>query len=44
MRKGFAKQSGLFQPYSIGRFNLTSSIGSYESENALALGSGYRFN
>lgn len=47
MKRGFASQaalSGLFQPYSVGRFNLSTSVGGYESTNALAVGSGYRFN
>ncbi|MFZ4832425.1 YadA C-terminal domain-containing protein [Rouxiella sp. Mn2063] len=45
MKRGFASQaalSGLFQPYSVGKFNLSMSLGGYESTNALALGSGYR--
>ncbi len=47
MKRGLAMQaalSGLFQPYSIGKYNLTASVGGYESEQALAVGSGYRFN
>ncbi|MBE8614777.1 hypothetical protein CYG68_20835 [Morganella morganii] len=36
--------SGLFQPYGIGKFNLTAGVGGYRSESAIAIGSGYRFN
>ena len=47
MKKGFASQAalnGLFQPYSVGKFNITAAIGGYDSEQAMALGTGYRFN
>ncbi|VEB98331.1 Adhesin yadA precursor [Cedecea lapagei] len=47
MKRGFASQSalsGLFQPYSVGKFNLSGSLGGYESTSAMAIGSGYRFN
>ena len=47
MKKGFAAQAalnGLFQPYSVGKFNVTAAIGGYDSEQAMALGTGYRFN
>lgn len=47
MKKGFASQAalnGLFQPYNVGKFNLSVAIGGYESEQAMALGTGYRFN
>lgn len=47
MQKGFASQaalSGLFQPYNVGKFNLSVALGGYESEQAMALGTGYRFN
>ncbi|MDO4626594.1 MAG: YadA C-terminal domain-containing protein [Pasteurellaceae bacterium] len=47
MRKGFAQQaalSGLFQPYNVGKFNVTASVGGYGSETAIAVGTGYRFN
>ena len=47
MKKGFASQAaltGLFQPYNIGKFNLSVALGGYESEQAMALGTGYRFN
>lgn len=36
--------SGLFQPYNVGKFNLTASVGGYKSHNAVAVGTGYRFN
>lgn len=36
--------SGLFQPYNVGKFNLTAAIGGYKSQNAIAVGTGYRFN
>ena len=45
IRRGLATQaalSGLFQPYSVGRFNVTASVGGYKSEQALAVGAGYR--
>ena len=45
--KGLAAQaalSGLFQPYSVGKFNVTAALGGYKSEQAVAIGSGYRFN
>lgn len=47
MKRGFASQaalSGLFQPYSIGKFNLSGSLGGYKSTSAMAMGTGYRFN
>lgn len=47
MRRAIATQaalSGLFQPYSVGRFNLTASVGGYKSEQAMAIGAGYRVN
>lgn len=47
MKRGFASQaalSGLFQPYSVGKFNLSGSLGGYESTSAMAIGTGYRFN
>lgn len=39
-----AALSGLFQPYGVGKFNLTAGVGGYTSESALAIGSGYRFD
>lgn len=47
MKKVFASQAalnGLFQPYNVGKFNLSVAIGGYESEQAMALSTGYRFN
>ena len=47
MKKGFAANAaiaGLFQPYSVGKFNVTAALGGYDSEQAIAIGSGYRFN
>lgn len=47
MKRGFAMSaatSNLFQPYSVGKFNVSAAIGGYNSENAIAVGSGYRFN
>ncbi len=47
MKKGFASQAalnGLFQPYNVGKFNVSAAIGGYDSEQAMALGAGYRFN
>ncbi|MEQ5091701.1 YadA-like family protein, partial [Providencia rettgeri] len=38
-----AALSGLFQPYGVGKFNLSAGIGGYRSESAIAVGSGYRF-
>ncbi|MGP4123323.1 MAG: YadA-like family protein [Sodalis sp. (in: enterobacteria)] len=37
-----AALTGLFQPYSIRKVNITAGIGGYESSQAIALGSGYR--
>ena len=39
-----AALSGLFQPYSVGKFNATAAVGGYSDEQALAVGVGYRFN
>ncbi|GJH42715.1 YadA C-terminal domain-containing protein [Pasteurella canis] len=47
LRRGLATQSaltGLFQPYSVGKMNVTAAVGGYQSEKAIAVGSGYRFN
>lgn len=46
-RQGLAAQaalSGLFQPYSVGKFNLTAALGGFKSDTAVAVGAGYRFN
>ena len=47
MKKGFASQAalnGLFQPYNVGKFNVSAAIGGYDSEQAMALGAGSRLN
>ena len=47
MKKGFAANAaiaGLFQPYNVGKFNVTAALGGYDSEQAIAIGSGFRFN
>lgn len=47
LKKGLAAQAalnGLFQPYGVGKFNFTMALGGYQSEQALAVGTGYRFN
>ncbi|HHN8307393.1 TPA: YadA C-terminal domain-containing protein [Morganella morganii] len=36
-----AATSNLFQPYNVGKFNLSAAVGGYNSENAVAVGSGY---
>ena len=46
MQRGFATQAalaGLFQPYSVGKHNVTAGVGTYNSHVAFAVGSGYRF-
>ena len=45
--KGFAANaalSGLFQPYGVGKMNLTAGVGGYKDESAVAVGMGYRIN
>ena len=47
LKRGLAAQSalnGLFQPYSVGKFNASMALGGYDSKTAIAVGSGYRFN
>ncbi|HDW3969098.1 TPA: YadA-like family protein [Escherichia coli] len=39
-----AALAGLFQPYSVGKFNATAAVGGYSDQQALAVGVGYRFN
>ena len=39
-----AALSMLFQPYGVGKFNLTAGVGGHGSETAIAVGSGYRFD
>lgn len=44
---GMAIQSAhaaLFQPYRVGRVNVTAGLGGYKGKTALAVGVGYRFN
>lgn len=36
--------ANLFQPYKVGKLNLTASVGGYKSTHAVAIGTGYRFN
>ncbi|MEC4900762.1 YadA-like family protein [Escherichia coli] len=38
-----AAPAGLFQPYSVGKFNATAAVGGYRDEQAIAVGVGYRF-
>ncbi|MEM8060186.1 YadA C-terminal domain-containing protein [Morganella morganii subsp. sibonii] len=47
LEKGMAKSAalnGLFQPYGVGKLNFTAAVGGYGSKNAVAVGTGYRFN
>ncbi|WP_249961850.1 YadA-like family protein [Histophilus somni] len=47
LQRGLASQAalnGLFQPYGVGKLNFTAAVGGYNSEKAIAVGSGYRFN
>ncbi|AKD37462.1 ubiquitous surface protein A2H [Pasteurella multocida subsp. multocida OH4807] len=47
VKNGLATQSalnGLFQPYNIGKMNVSAALGGYKSHNALAVGAGFRFN
>ncbi|AFP84908.1 YadA C-terminal domain-containing protein [secondary endosymbiont of Ctenarytaina eucalypti] len=39
-----AALAGLFQPYCVGKANVTAGLGGYRSSQALAVGSGYRMN
>lgn len=46
-RRAMASQyamAGLFQPYNVGRINVSAAIGGYKSEQAIAIGAGYRIN
>lgn len=38
-----AALAGLFQPYSVGKFNATAALGGYSDKQAVAIGIGYRF-
>ncbi|MDR0217550.1 MAG: YadA-like family protein [Enterobacteriaceae bacterium] len=47
VNKGLASAaalSGLFQPYNVGKFNLSAGVGGYRGESSIAVGTGYRFN
>ncbi|MGX2957460.1 YadA C-terminal domain-containing protein, partial [Ursidibacter sp. B-7004-1] len=47
LERGLAQQaalSGLFQPYNVGKVNVTAAVGGYKSKTAVAVGAGYRFN
>nr|WP_240327125.1 YadA C-terminal domain-containing protein [Ursidibacter arcticus] len=47
LERGLAQQaalSGLFQPYNVGKVNITAAVGGYKSATAVAVGAGYRFN
>ncbi|AKD37463.1 outer membrane protein 100 [Pasteurella multocida subsp. multocida OH4807] len=47
LKNGLATQAalnGLFQPYSVGKFNMSVAVGGYRDRTALAVGMGYRFN
>ncbi|WP_429696971.1 YadA C-terminal domain-containing protein [Aggregatibacter kilianii] len=47
VKNGLASQaalSGLFQPYNVGKVNVSAAVGGYKSKTALAVGTGYRFN
>lgn len=39
-----AALAGLFQPYSVGKFNTTVALGGYSDKQAVAVGVGYRLN
>lgn len=39
-----AALNGLFQPYSVGKANISTAMGGYGSETAVAVGGGYRLN
>ncbi|MCD0229774.1 YadA-like family protein, partial [Enterobacter hormaechei subsp. steigerwaltii] len=44
-RQGLAEQaalSGLFQPYNVGRFNVTAAVGGYTAASVVASGTGFR--
>ena len=47
LKRGLAAQAalnGLFQPYNVGKLNLTAAVGGYKSQTAVAVGTGYRHN
>lgn len=39
-----AALTGLFQPYNVGKVNVTAGVGGYNTSTAIAIGAGYRFN
>lgn len=39
-----AALTGLFQPYNVGKLNVSAALGGYKSRTALAVGVGYRVN
>ncbi|WP_174224032.1 YadA-like family protein, partial [Candidatus Fukatsuia symbiotica] len=39
-----AALTGLFQPYNVGKVNVTVGVGGYNASTAIAIGTGYRFN
>ena len=39
-----AALAGLFQPYSVGKMNVTAAVGGYKSKTAVAVGTGFRVN
>ncbi|MFC2568484.1 MAG: YadA C-terminal domain-containing protein, partial [Haemophilus parainfluenzae] len=39
-----AALNGLFQPYNVGKLNISAAVGGYRNKTALAVGSGFRFN
>ncbi|HHF0438942.1 YadA C-terminal domain-containing protein [Haemophilus influenzae] len=47
LKRGLASQAalnGLFQPYNVGKLNLTAAVGGYKSQTTVAVGTGYRYN
>ncbi|OOR99459.1 hypothetical protein B0186_07485 [Canicola haemoglobinophilus] len=47
VKVGLATQAalaGLFQPYNVGKVNVTAAVGGYKSKSAVAVGMGYRVN
>ncbi len=45
--RGLASQaalSGLFQPYTVGRMNVSAAFGGYKSEQGIAVGTGFRYS
>ena len=47
VKNGLSTQSalnGLFQPYNVGKLNVSAAVGGYRDKTALAVGTGFRFN